>query len=190
MEASPSPTDGFLMASSSARDQNPAIGSKSTHPFGRAPSPQSESSRWFTEEVQPHESALRGWLRVKFPALTDIDDLVQEAFARVLAAHRLGKVRNAKSYLFATARNAALDLFRHNRNVTITSLVNEEQLSVIEDKPSAAETLCDAQDFEILRKAIDALPARCREIMTLQKLHGLSDREIAERLGISVNTVK
>ena len=41
---------------------------------------------WFAEEVQPHESSLRSYLRSVFPSLPDIDDLVQESYARLLRA--------------------------------------------------------------------------------------------------------
>ncbi|MBI4625089.1 MAG: RNA polymerase subunit sigma-24, partial [Verrucomicrobia bacterium] len=42
------------------------------------PSPDSELFRWFAEEVQPHEAALRTWLHGRFPDLKDVDDVVQD----------------------------------------------------------------------------------------------------------------
>ena len=58
------------------------------------PPSRSEQADWFAAEVQPHESSLRAWLRGRFPTLTDVDDLVQEAYARLLRAQASGKVRN------------------------------------------------------------------------------------------------
>src|SRR5260221_4878436 len=81
-------------------------------------------TQWFMEEVQPHEPALRAYLRARFPALTDIDDLVQETFARMLRARESTGVRAPKSLLFSTARNAALDILRRNRVVQIENLAN------------------------------------------------------------------
>ena len=81
-----------------------------------------ELARWFADEVQPHETSLRSYLRGRFPDHPDIDDLVQETYARLLQAREQGGVRSPKSFLFATARNAALDLFpaaedrRHRRH--------------------------------------------------------------------------
>jgi DNA-directed RNA polymerase specialized sigma24 family protein len=60
--------------------------------------------------------ALRAYLHARFPALRDIDDLVQDTYVRLLRAHAVGKVAHAKSYLFATARNAALDFFPAREN--------------------------------------------------------------------------
>ncbi len=71
----------------------------------------SDQARWFAEEVQPHESLLRSWLRGLFPSLSDVDDLVQESYARLIRARSAGKVDYAKAYLFTTARNVAHDIF-------------------------------------------------------------------------------
>jgi len=148
-----------------------------------------EQSRWFKEEVQPHEPALRAYLRGRFPTLTDIDDLVQETYARVFRARNSGKIDVARPYLFATARNAAIDLLRKNEIVGICGLGEIERLSVVEDSPDAAESLSHDQEIALLREAIAALPKRCREILTLRRLHLLSHREIAQRLGIAEKTV-
>lgn len=152
-------------------------------------SSESDTARWFAEKVQPHEPALRAWLRAQFPTVCDIDDLVQEAYARIVGGHRREKITHPKNYLFATARNAALDLFRARREFPQAALVSVAPESVLEDRPSAADSLSDAQDFEILRQAIAALPPRCRTIMILHKVNGHSSREVAARLGISIHTV-
>jgi RNA polymerase sigma-70 factor (ECF subfamily) len=148
-----------------------------------------EEARWFAEEVQPHESALRAFLHLRFPSVVDLDDLVQESYARVLRARDAGEVRNPRSYLFTTARNAAFDLFRRRRVLALEPLDNHEVSSVIEERHNVVEAVSRAQEFELLHEAFRDLPERCRLIMTLQKIHGLSNREIAERLGISINTV-
>lgn len=151
--------------------------------------PQSENARWFAEEVQPHEPELRAFLRRRFPTIRDIDDLVQEAYARLIRARDSGLIAEPRAYLFTTARNAAFDLFRRKRVVYIEDLVESERLAVVEERPDAAETASHAQEVELLVEAIHALPERCRAVLTLRKLHGLSYREIAARLGISENTV-
>lgn len=144
---------------------------------------------WFSREVLPHEPALRSWLRARFPSLADSDDIVQESYARLLRAPDHGRITNAKSYLFSTARNLALDLFRRRQVAPMRAVSDHERTAVAEDRAGVADAVCTAQEFEILKMAIDALPDRCRTIMSLQKLQGLSNREIAERLGLSVNTV-
>jgi len=148
-----------------------------------------EQARWFAENLQPHESRLRGWLRARFPSLTDLDDLVQESYARLIRAREGGKVVNIRNYLFATARNAALDLFRRNRIVAIEGVENIDVLPVLENGPDQAESLDHDEDLALLAAAVQALPRRCRQVLLLQKIHGLSYKEIAARLGISERTV-
>jgi RNA polymerase sigma factor (sigma-70 family) len=148
-----------------------------------------EQTRWFLEEVQPHEAALRAYLRVRFPTLRDIDDLVQDTYARLIRAYSSGQVSQPKAYLFAAARNAALDFFRREKIVSIEHLAEIHELPVLEERPDAAEKACHDQELAILAEAIRALPSRCREIITLRKLRGLSHAEIAQMLGISEHTV-
>ena len=71
-------------------------------------SPRPDNAAWVAAEVLPHEALLRGWLRARFPALPILDDIVQEAFARVLRAHAEGTVVCPRALLFQTARNLAL----------------------------------------------------------------------------------
>ena len=151
--------------------------------------PESNLTRWFTEEVQPHEADLRAYLRRSFPGLSDIDDLVQETYARVFRAKSAGKVSEARPYLFSTARNAACDLFRRGKIIQMSALADMDRLSVVDEKPAVGEALAHAQELEILREAIATLPVRCRQVLTLCKLYGLPHREVAQQLGISEHTV-
>ncbi len=100
-----------------------------------------------------------------------------------------GKVAEARPYLFATARNTANGICRRNKIVSIESIAEPARLRVVEEGPDAAETASRQQELAMLAEAISALPERCRQVMTLRKLHGLSHREIARRLGIAENTV-
>ena len=151
--------------------------------------PDPEQARWFAEEVQPHEPALRAYLRARFRSLPDVDDLVQESYLRVLRARGSGAIRSARAFLFQTARNAALDLVRKHRTVSLEALGTSDCPSVLHDGPTAADAAGKEQELALLREAIQALPPRCREVMVLQRIDGLSYHEIAARLGISEHTV-
>lgn len=146
-------------------------------------------SRWFSEEVEPHESALRLHLRRKFPDHPDIDDLVQETYSRLLRARESGNVRAPKSFLFTTARNAAFDYFRRRRVVAIDGTPHLDHLPVFEDRPGVPETVSRDQELQMLAEGIQALPPRCRRVLTLRKISELSHAQIAAQLGISERTV-
>ena len=63
-------------------------------------------------------------------------------------------------------------------------------LTVVEDRPSAAEILTYDEKLVLLGQAIVALPARSREIILLHKVQGLSQAEAAEILGLTVKAVE
>lgn len=149
-----------------------------------------DPTRWFAETVLPHEAALRGYLRRAFPSFPDMDDLVQESYARLLRTRHTGRIQYAKAFLFATARNVALDFFRRRRIVAIDGVADIAALSVIEDKPPVADAISHQEELELLAAAVRALPPRCRQVMTLRLLYGLRHHEIAADLAISEHTVK
>jgi RNA polymerase sigma factor (sigma-70 family) len=146
-------------------------------------------SRWFAEHLQPHESMLRAWLVNRVAVRAEIDDIVQEAFVRVLRARQQGEVQSPKAFLFATARNLVLDAIRHRRVARTEPLVENEALAVLDEGEAIPEAVARNQELALLTEAIQSLPDRCRQVFTLRKVYGLSQREIAVQLGVSEHTV-
>jgi RNA polymerase sigma-70 factor (ECF subfamily) len=157
--------------------------------FVSAPDP-AELSRWFAAEVQPHEPALRGWLHHQFPGVRDVDDLVQEAFSRVLRARAQGEVRTPRALLFTSARHLAIDQLRRQKIIAFEPITEAGSPPVYDEGRGVAETAAHHQELEILTHAIQSLPDRCRQVLTLRKIYGLSQKEIAAQLGISEHTVE
>ena len=152
-------------------------------------SPLSDQTEWFATELAPHEPALRAYLH-GLASTSDIDDLVQETYARLLRAHEHGPIAHPRGLLFATARNAARDLFRRRATANTIPITEFVASRVFDAAPNAAETASRQQETDLLATAISELPPRCREILVLRKFENLSHREIAEKLGISVHTVE
>lgn len=150
----------------------------------------SEQARWFAEEIQPHEPALRAYLASRFPDVHDVDDLVQESYIRVLQVPETTRIQCAKAYLFATARNVALSILRRPKIFSSQPVTEFPALGVVEEGINVAETVSTHQEISVLLNAVDALPARCREIFVLRKLQGVSQKEIARRLELSEQTVQ
>jgi len=147
-------------------------------------------------DPQPHEDAyqhrdfLRNWIRQRFPLAGDPEDIVQESYARLIQYQKTGPVVNCRAFLFVTARNLALNHIRRagyeNRSVLSGEFLYE---NVCTEIPSPRQSLAKTEEVALLMEAISNLPPKCRQVFTLRKIYGLSQREIAKRMGISVNTV-
>lgn len=134
---------------------------------------------------------LRAWLRSQFRDDFDIDDIVQEAFLRVLRARAQGEVRSPKAFLFVTARNIALHHFRRRQLVPNLGSAAEFDFSgVLDESADIPHAVSRVQELEMLTKAIQALPTRCRQVLTLRRIYGMSQKEVAAELGIAVHTVE
>lgn len=153
------------------------------------PPPESELALWFRTHIQPHEPALRGYLHGLI-ATSDIDDVVQETYRRLLRARERGTIDSPRGLLFTTARNIARDLFRHQVAANTFPIAEMVDSPVYDDAPGVRETVSRRQEAEMLTLAIASLPPRCREVLLLRKFENLSQREIAQRLGISEHTVE
>lgn len=148
------------------------------------------AARWFAEEVHAHDASLKAYLRATYPTVRDVDDVVQESYLRIWKARMAQPIRFTKSYLFQIARNLSLDLSRRHRASPIEDAADSVVLAVCDRAPAVVELVCARDEMRLLARAIDALPARCREIMILRQIEDVSQKEIAARLGISVFTVQ
>jgi RNA polymerase sigma-70 factor (ECF subfamily) len=144
-------------------------------------------------EVQPHESALKAWLRVRFPHLPDLEDIMQVAFLRLWRRQSRPAsppVRFPKAALFAIARNAAIDEVRHQAVARTDSVAEIDALAVLDEGTDVVQVVNARQELEFLADALRLLPTRCRQVMTLTKIYGFTEQQVADRLGISANTVR
>ena len=141
-------------------------------------------------EVQPHRPALRAWLLARFPTLPDVDDLVQETFARVYRARQSITIQSTRALLFATARNLALDAVRRQRVVAFEPFTDNPDSPVLADGSDVVASVNKQQELELLTQAIQSLPQRCRQIFTLRTAYGFTARQIAEKLNVSESTVE
>ncbi len=152
--------------------------------------PKSEQTRWFSEEVQPHEPSLRAYLRRSLASHNDVDDVVQDSYLKLWKSRAAGLVRSPKAFLFTIARNTALDLKRRRDVARAEPITETAPMAVLEDNPGVVDLVSRRQELALLDEAIRTLPERCQQVFLLRKIQGLTQREIAARLGISENTVE
>jgi RNA polymerase sigma-70 factor (ECF subfamily) len=120
----------------------------------------------------------------------DIEDIVQETFLRAYESEQSQEIRAPKSFLFRVARNIALNEIARKAN-SLTDLVGDlDSLDVIDNRPTAEQQLEIRRSFDELNAVIGALPRQCRRVLVMRKVFGLSHKEIARRMDISVRTVE
>ena len=118
--------------------------------------------------------------------LSVAEDVVQECFLRLLEYEEQGgEVREYKTWLYRAVRNASIDHLRRTTKA-VGEISPSDVEGLITDEEAQERSLHEAE----LWTAIDALPARCREIFLLSKRDNLTYREIAARLNISEKTVE
>jgi len=150
-----------------------------------------ERAIWLSRHVLPHEPALRAWLRHRHSRYVDIiDDIVQETYARLASLASVAEVRNPRAYAFQTALSILVSHIRRSRIVSIRAATDVELLAAAAVEPSAEKQMEDLSELQKLAEVIASFPPRCREVFVLRRIEGLSQREVAKRLGLSENTVE
>jgi RNA polymerase sigma-70 factor (ECF subfamily) len=149
----------------------------------------SDVKQWFVREVLPLEAMLMHFLHQNWRNKAEIEDLRQDVYAQVLEAARKEIPEKPKAFLITTARNMLIDRIRHNQVVPIDAVNDLDELNIAFDQPGPDRTAIARDVLRRLQAAIEMLPPRAREAVLLRRVEGLSRREIAERMGVSENTV-
>lgn len=145
---------------------------------------------WFKREILVHEEALVRYLTRIWRNRDEVIDLRQDTYVRVYEAAAKSRPQSPKSFLFATARHLVTDRFRRQRIVAIDAVGDPEALNVSVDEISAEQRASAHQELRRLAEAIDSLPPKCRETVWLRRVDGLSQQEVAAKLGITQKTVE
>lgn len=148
-----------------------------------------EFDAWFAREVLPLETALMQFLRRSHRDESELEDICQDAFVKIYEAARQEQPKSVKPFVFTVARNLLIDRARHARVIPIEAALDPEEINIASDEPSPERTVIARDELKRLQAALDRLPKRCREAVILRKVEGLSMREIAERMGVSIKTV-
>lgn len=132
------------------------------------------------------------FLRKRTDNASDAADMTQDVFTQWLGYQDRAKVEQPRAFLFQMARNLLRD---HWRRQQVRHTVHSEQidsepepLSDERDDPMAAAQRL--QRLEQLKTVLAQLSPRRREALMLHRFEGLSQAQIAERMGISVSMVE
>lgn len=113
------------------------------------------------------------------------EDVTQSLWLRVQRIGDDPPITNKRAYLFRLATNLAMDRAKAERRHN--DLFREETLAenIADENPLADKMLLDREALAVVQSAVEQLSPRCREVLHMRRIQGLSASEIAARLGIS-----
>jgi RNA polymerase sigma-70 factor (ECF subfamily) len=142
------------------------------------------NSERFEDLWEAYSRQLLAFIRSRVSDEADAEDLLQEVFLRIhthlCCLPELGKI---KSWVYQITRNAIIDYYRARRPHEELPETLADEAEATEEEP--AEVLAPS-----LRQIVEELPGRYREALLLTEYEGFNQRELAEKLGISVPGAK
>ena len=123
------------------------------------------------------------------------EETVQDLFVRLWDKQgQLNITGSLKSYLFISVRNQCLN---HLKHLKVVQRFNESYNQILKDAQDyyiitqeSGDSMMIAEELqEIIKKEIELLPEQCRKILKMSRFEGLTHQEIANKLGITINTV-
>lgn len=136
-----------------------------------------------TEAWEKHETELRRYLGHRAGSAAEAEDLLQEVFLRALRqANGLCGIDNRRAWLFATARHLLIDRLR----------LAKDQVPLPDDLAAPPETVLAPVDSlaQCLPRVLSELSPQDREAITLCDIEGMTQRDFAKRLGLSLPAAK
>ena len=124
----------------------------------------------------------------------DAEDVAQDIFCKLWQqpAIWLDNERELDSYLFIMTRNAVLNIFKHQQveHEYQESIFEKTLLEELTENEDALKNIYYNEMLLVVRLSLEKLPERRRMIFELNRFQGISYKEIADRLGISIRTVE
>jgi RNA polymerase sigma factor (sigma-70 family) len=149
-----------------------------------------ELNSWFRREVLPLERVLTAYIRRNWRVAEDVIELRQDIYEHALIGARRGLPGNARGYLYTLARNHLINQAKRARIVSFETIADLDAVDRDVDMFEVERGLTARDELRHAKAGIDKLPSRCREVMRLRKLDGLSTQEAADALGVTTDTIR
>src|SRR5881394_1966989 len=143
----------------------------------------------FEDVMLPHLDAAHNLARWLLRNEQDAQDVVQEAYLRAFKSFGGFHGSNGRAWLLTIVRNTSYTLLKKNSAADLTTTFDDEIHAPGHESVSPATILENSEDAELIREAMDELPAEFREILVLRHQEGLSYKEIADIAQIPPGTV-
>ena len=158
-------------------------------PIG-GPEPREEADTTLARRSAVLRGALVRFFQRQVQDPTEVDDLVQEVFLRMVKRGGAGQLEHLDGYIFQTAASVLKDRGRR-RKVRAADRHIPLDLDVADAiEPGAERLLIGKQALRAVGLILLEMPERTRRVFVLRRLEGLAYQEIGQRLGLSVSAVE
>jgi RNA polymerase sigma-70 factor (ECF subfamily) len=145
---------------------------------------------WIARHVLPHEADLRRTLQRRAPGGLEVDDIVQEIYARLASMATVAHIQSPRGYVFRMAAGLMADFVRHQKVVPIHNVGDVDRAGRASEEASPETIVSDREDLRRLLRIVDALPPAVADVFRLRRFEGLSQKEVARRLHVPESTVE
>ena len=150
-----------------------------------------ERALWLSRNILPQEFSIRRIIgKWRIPQGLDVDDIVQEGYAKIAALPSVSHITSPKSYFLQIARSIILMHVRRAKLISIDVLADMEHLNVSEDEPSPETQASDREQLRLLAEAVAQLGEPHRSVFVMRMIHELSYMAIGQVLSLSDNAVQ
>jgi RNA polymerase sigma-70 factor, ECF subfamily len=143
----------------------------------------------FELTVLPHLASAYNLARWLTRNAQDAEDVVQEAYLRAFRFFPGFRGGDARAWLMTIVRNSCYSWLHANRSPHDVAEFDERIFVPDSRAPNPEEVVLQNDNKTLVRRALEKLPAKFREVLILRELEGMSYREIAEITGMPPGTV-
>lgn len=144
--------------------------------------------RWFVSDVLACEPMLMRYLYRNCGQLADPEDLRQEVYTQVYEAARISRPIFVAAFVKTVARNLLASYARRAKivRIEVTDEIEETGIDTITPERNALARA----ELRRVDEGLNNLPPRCREVIVLRKVMGLSQKQVAREMNIGLDTVE
>ncbi|WP_447774073.1 RNA polymerase sigma factor [Variovorax boronicumulans] len=137
-----------------------------------------------------HYATLKRRLTRKLGSAEDAGDALQDTWLRLKGGEDYGPIQNPGAYLSRMAVNIAVDVQRRHSRLLSGAEVDELLEEMVDPAPDPAQAAETRSELDALFRLLDRMPERRRAIALLVHAEGMTQKETAQRLGVSLRTVE
>ncbi|KAB8061318.1 RNA polymerase sigma factor [Janthinobacterium violaceinigrum] len=137
-----------------------------------------------------HYATIKQRLTRKLGNAEDAGDALHDTWLRLKGGEDLGPVQNPGAYLSRMAVNIAVDVQRRHSRLLSGDNIDALLEELVDPAPGPARTAEIRSDLDALFQLLDRMPERRRAVALLVHAEGVTQKEAAQRLGVSLRTVE